>query len=226
MCGFIGDYTTLEYGGTSNSYPGMYVHLYYNYSSTEESALDNEFREAVDTACNALYQNGAVDYYAIKKYTAEEPCVAGTDRSTLLDNFQTYLNDNDITHYGNHVLISEDIDLGLAEGSDCTDCNGFSDRKEAVMHTDTSEYGQNICIMEVLHPFINDDLSDVSAMLVDNDNEHQLGTDFSDGSRTPMCTSASSDCSQGDCQVTTATPGTPTPCRTARTKRSSTPGRT
>jgi hypothetical protein len=176
----------------------MHVRFYANFSDAEESAIDSTYEPAMKEVMDQLSNN--VGPWYIHEYS-ERPCVAGSDKYEMKDNFNDYIDnssDDLWQKYGAHVLVTDDCDSGVADGGNDPDHNAYVNDLAAIVPLDTSDYGINICIQEALHPFISYDYDEVNSMC--EGNEHHLGTDFSSNNRSPMCTSYDGADGKGSCE--------------------------
>lgn len=186
----------------------MEIYVYPNTTSDDDAAADA--KSGLDTAISEIVSNTGIGSYNIDiRY--DYPDQPNGDVKTLYDNFSDWRYTYYYQETGAHLCVDGSIDGGLADGGNSSnpESPSWADPKDAVAGTvnaGTAEF-QNICTHEVLHTFIDKDLSGVEKYLGKDDTEHELGQETSNGV-TPMATRyRDSYAGQGSCDKTSSIAG-------------------
>lgn len=198
----MGNYTWLDGRGSDDTrYLQMLV---YPNTSAERDECKNGILDALRHFGDQLYDANSITKYNIY-FHEDEPYLYSPDASTFFDNFDQWLTDSGHDkYYGAHLGVSDNWSGGLAWGSDYHGGTAFSIAQTAVAGSGTSaSYYKNTAIQEVGHTIINNNLSEVEAMLTDNNDEHELGKIYSSNYASPMTSGYGVSTSQyGDCAST------------------------
>lgn len=179
--------TVTASGGDSDGIYKLIIHLYPNQSGT-----DNECENSITNALNHMGQQLlewlSIDYYEIGIDYAH-PNLDDSGRLDFYYAFDDWVHQTGRSSYdGCHVGVDGSFSGGAAAPSDCSGCTSFVSSTVAVVGVGTfKEHFKNTAIQEVLHTSIRKDLGSVKEYLGDN-NEHDLGVVYSDGSVSPMAT--------------------------------------
>ena len=178
-------YTTLASGGSYGD-RNLRVYLYPNRSRT-----DNECKNAINNALQRmgddLIDANSIDYYSIR-INYSHPELRDDSKGEFKDNFSSwYESEGYGTHDGCHTGVSSNFYGGRADASNCSGCTSFVTDRNCVVGVGTAkENFKNTAIQEVLHTYIREYIDDMEYWI--DDNEHDLGQVYGDGSVSPMAT--------------------------------------
>lgn len=170
----------------------MSIYQYPNRGETDNEC-ENAMLDALEVACDQLYNNGVVGYYEISitydhPNLGNEDSTSGCDGWGMLDEFREYLEPKN-PPVGSHLLATGYISYGCGQlGNDgATPFN--SNWQACVMGTELAkQFWKNGGIHEVHHNYLD------SSVITDSyieQNQHDLGKLYCSGTdeTSPMCTS-------------------------------------
>lgn len=174
--------------------------MYANTSAQDDdvTAVANFLRDALDQIFN-----DSIEYYEITVYNGYLQLPDDT-KGTFFNQFgswfqNTTTNHSSTTTYsdysGCHMGISGSFNGGVAWGGTNTSYNYGRAAVTGVLSGVKEHYG-NIAIQECFHTIIRDDLPQMDGLI--EDEEHDLGIIYSDGSVSPMATSYEGDLGSTD----------------------------
>lgn len=171
-------------GFPSNDSIPLSIMLYFN----ENFDAQSEIVAGLKTGLDQLYDNTLMDYYEILVHqdTLDITIEGDTQRERRNDFFDSWWNNGDPVHpdyIGVHLASSNQFTGGEATGGQNSG-GAFTSAESAVDGTMCcQDYYVNSHLHEVLHCTINSKINRVQQM---GDNEHELGTIFSNNKKSPM----------------------------------------
>lgn len=179
----------LEWGGDQTVGDRYFIVYMYRNDGDEENEIRNAIVDGLSNVATDLLDYGAIDFYRLAMV---DDFIYGddSDKDAFWSDFKSFMNSKEYhtDHIGCHMGVGSAFYGGYANASDYGS-NSFNDGKLAITGINhAKQQFKNVAIHEVLHTFLDNNLSGIESDIEDG-TEHDLGKVYdSTGGLSPMGT--------------------------------------